>query len=110
MPSMALFAWIALAFFAAVLVPSGAFAAVRGLRAWRAFRAFSGRTTTALADLSQAALRAEAQVAGIGAGSLPLQAATARLRRSLSELDALRAAAGETGLAARRIRRTIPRK
>ncbi|HUZ82278.1 MAG TPA: hypothetical protein VMU73_08525 [Gaiellaceae bacterium] len=103
-------AWIALAFLLVALAGSVAFAALRGLRVWRSFRAFSTTTGAALDSVMRTASAAEEHAASLAAGAERLARANEHLQSSLAELGLLRDAAGEARASVARLRGAVPRK
>jgi hypothetical protein len=109
MPRMPLLTWLCLVFFLAALIGSGAFAAVHGLRTWRAARVLSGGVEPEIDRISRGAERAEAQAARISDGSARLALAVERLQHSRAQLEILRDATARAR-ATLDPRRAFPRK
>jgi hypothetical protein len=109
MAGMALLAWISLLFLVVAVVGSVSLATVRGLRTWRAVRAFSGATTGALDDVSRIAAEAERHAVSLSEGNARLGAAVTRLQSSLAQLAILRSAASDAR-AVFDVRSVFPRK
>jgi hypothetical protein len=107
---MTLLTWVCLGFLVVAVVGAGANLFLRGRLAWRAFRSFSGATFEALGDVERRVARAEAHASGAAAGAEELNAANARLQRSLVELATLREAAGEARNLVAGLRGAVPRK
>jgi hypothetical protein len=87
--------WLSLAFLVVATVGSGAYAGVRGRRAYRAFRAVSGTMTASLDDVLERSAKAEEHAATASRSSERLDRALARLHESLAQLAVLRAALDE---------------
>ncbi|NUR75951.1 MAG: hypothetical protein HOQ28_06670 [Thermoleophilia bacterium] len=107
---MALLTWISLAFLVVALGGSVTFAAVRGLRMWRAFRALSRAAGSALDDVGRTAGEAERHAVALSEGSERLSAEVARLHESLAQLAVLRSAATEARATLLGFRGFVPRK
>jgi hypothetical protein len=103
-------AWIPVIFLVVALAGSGLVLAQRGLRTWRAFRAFSASAEQALDTVNASAAIAEQHAAAFAAASERLERAQARLSASLAELAVLRAAAHEVRATVGGVRRIVPRK
>jgi hypothetical protein len=106
---MALATWIAFGCALALVLASTVWAALRGLRTWRAVKAYTRRTGAALDTTTQAAAVAEARAAAVTAGTERLTDAISHLESSLAELEILRAAVAEAR-ATLDPRQAIPRK
>jgi hypothetical protein len=102
--------FFALAFFIAAVLGPLAYAAIRGLRLYRTFRAVSRRAAGATGRVAASTEAAERRAAVLPAKSEALAAATARLSVALEELSVLRQAAAEPGALATSVRRVVPRK
>lgn len=102
--------WIPLLFLVVALAASGLVLARRGLRTWRAFRAFSTAAEEALDAVNSSAANAEQHAAAFAGASERLERAQARLSASLAELAVLRAAADEVRATVGGVRRFVPRK
>ncbi|MFL5953697.1 MAG: hypothetical protein ACJ76I_06285 [Gaiellaceae bacterium] len=89
---MALLTWICLLFLVVAVAGSVTFAAVRGLRVWRAFRRLTDAVSGATGDVMRRGEAAEEHAVALTEKSQRLSAATAHLQRSLSELAILRSA------------------
>jgi hypothetical protein len=89
---MPLLNWLCLLFLVVSAVGSIAFAAVRGLRAWRAARGLSRAASAALDDVMRKSEAVEARASALEAKSARLESAVAQLQESLAELAILRAA------------------
>ena len=89
---MPLLNWFCLLFLVVSAVGSIAFAAVRGLRTWRAARALSNATSEALDDVMRKGEEVEARASAMEAKSARLESAVTQLQESLAELAILRAA------------------
>jgi hypothetical protein len=90
--AMPLLNWLSLLFLVVSAVGSIAFAAVRGLRTWRAARRLSNATTAALDDVMRKGEAAEAKATALTGKSARLESSIAHLQESLAELAVLRAA------------------
>jgi len=110
MGAMALLTWISLAFLVVALAGPAVFAAVRGLRTWRAFRVLSGAATSALEEVARTAAEAERHAVALGEGGERLSAAVARLQESLAALAVLRSAATDARATLFAFRGVVPRK
>ena len=82
MPALA---WASLGFLLVATVAGIAFAARRGLAAWRELRSFQGRLEPLLADVNARVATMEARVAAAPGSSARLEQAVAGLRGSLAE-------------------------
>jgi hypothetical protein len=102
--------WISLAFLVVAVLASTAYAAVRGLLAWRTFRAFSRTIERAVDAVLTNAGEAEEHALGLGTGAARLNSTTARLQASLERLAVLRTAAGNAGAMLFALRGAVPRK
>ena len=107
---MALLVWIALAFFGVALVVSLAVAVIRGLRAWRTFRALSTASTEALEKLTAGTQHIERHVAELEGNLARLTDAQGRLEESLAELAVIREAGGEAAALVALLRGAVPKK
>jgi hypothetical protein len=81
--------WIALAFLIVAPLGGAAFAARRGLTAWRALRSLQRTLAPALAEVTARAATIEARAATADGASARLQEATARLQGSLAVLKVI---------------------
>ena len=102
--------WLALVFLLLVTAVGGFHVVREGLRTWRTlkgFSAFLGRASEAVGSRADAAA---AKSAAAGETAVRLNEASERLSRSLAYAGVLAGAAGRTGVAARRVRRRMPRK
>jgi hypothetical protein len=107
---VATLAWLALALAVLAFFGSVAYAAVRGLDTWRAFRRFSDTAGAAAEALADAAARAEERAVSLTDRSGRLTAAIEHLQESLAELALIRAAAGEARTTIGRFTGLVPRK
>ena len=82
MPALA---WAALGFLLVATVAGIAFAATRGLAAWRALRSLQRQLEPRLADVNARVATLESRVAAAPGSSARLEQAVARLRSSLAE-------------------------
>ena len=92
MPALA---WIAHAVFIIAAVGGAAFALVRGLRAWRAFRRIQRTIGARMLNVARGIQGAESRLAAAGDAAVRLDRATAALRESVATLSLLTAAAGD---------------
>jgi hypothetical protein len=102
--------WGAIAFCGVAVLGSLAYAAVRGLRLWRTFRATTRRGTAALDRVLASAASAEEHALGLTAGAERLATATGSLQEALAEIAAIRAAAAEPRAFVTSVRGLVPRK
>ena len=110
MPGMALLTWISLLFLVVAVVGSIAFAAARGLYAWRAFRRFSRTTSAAIGGVLETAAEAERHAVAFTEGTEKLSAAVVRLEQSRAELAVIQAAATQARSSLSSLRGAVPRK
>jgi hypothetical protein len=110
MPEMALVTWICLLFLVVALVGSIAFAATRGLRAWRTFRRFSRTTSAAIDAVLETAAEAERHAVAFAEGTEKLSAALAHLEQSRARLAVIQAAATHARSSFTSARAAVPRK
>jgi len=110
MVAMALLAWFSLLFLVVALVGSLTLAVLRGLRAWRAVKAFTGAAGSRLEEAMRTASEAEAHAVALSANAERLNAAVERLQESLARFAALRAAANDARGSLLAARRAVPRK
>lgn len=110
MAPMSLLTWLSLGFLLVAVIGSGAVLALRALAAWRTFKAVSGAASDALDAVMQRAEQAETRAVGLADGSGRMASASEDLQKSLAELGALRAAAGEAQALFAGIRGSVPRK
>jgi hypothetical protein len=87
--------WLALAAWLVLTVAGIAFAAVRGVALWRAFKRAGGAFGARLEAIARSAEQIETHLANAQAASGRLQAAGGRLGRSRAELDVLLGAVRE---------------
>ena len=90
--AMPLLNWLSLLFLVVSAAGSIAFAAVRGLRTWRAAKGLSRVASAALDDVMRKGEAAEAKAGTLEVKSARLESAVAHLQESLAELAILRAA------------------
>jgi hypothetical protein len=102
--------WIPLAFLVVAAAGSLVWAALRGWRLWRTFRAVSRRTTHALGRVAEKGAAVEERALALSGNAERLGSAAERLRAALAELTVLRAAYAESRGAYRSIRGAVPRK
>jgi hypothetical protein len=102
--------WVALGVGVGAVAGATALVVARALGAWRSLRAFARGARAALGELETRALASERKAAGLTEKSAAATASVARLEESLATFAVLRAAAGETGAAVRRVRALAPRK
>jgi len=110
MAAMALLAWISLLFLIVALAGSISVAVLRGLRVWRAFRAFSGAASTALEGVLATAADAERHAVSLSERSERLTAALGHLQVSLAHSAVLRSAATDARASLLSFRSALPRK
>src|SRR5437588_7304139 len=110
MAAMSLLGWISLLFLVIALAGSVSVALVRGLRAWRAFRAVSGAVSSRLDAVMQTAAEAERHAISLSEASERLAAAIERLQESLAQLAVVRSAATEARGSLLSFRTLLPRK
>jgi hypothetical protein len=92
---VAILAFVALGFFVVAVVGGALFAALRGLRAWRALRRLQRTVGAGMLEVSRGIEGAEARLARATKSAMRLDRARARLQESLAALAVLRAAAGD---------------
>ena len=102
--------WLPFAFLIVSLTGSIAWAALRGFRLWRAFRAVSGRLADEAASLVAKGEATEQRAGDATANAERLATAAERLQGSLAQLAVLRAAFAESRGAFGAARGTVPRK
>ena len=102
--------WFPVGFLLLALVLSLAVLTRRGLRTWRAARAFATSAEQAFDAVNASAAQAETHTAAFTAATERLEQAQARLSASLAELAVLRAAANEVSANLARLRGLVPRK
>jgi hypothetical protein len=102
-------AWIGLAVFLVAVLSGAAVAAVRGLAAWRAFRAFERKLEAAVAATTRLIDAIEPRVARASATAARLQEAQARLQESTATAGVLFSAFGEALALLRRVSAFVPR-
>jgi hypothetical protein len=102
--------YAALAFLVVAVVGSAAYAATRGWRLYRTFRATAGNASAAIGRVAEAAAKAESHAAALPGTTEALATANARLKRALDELAVLRNAAARPQSLLASIRGTVPRK
>ena len=107
---MPVYAWICALFLLVAVIGSATWLALRGLAAWRMFRAFTEVTGTAFDAVLATAASAEQHAVSIGEGSERLTRSTQHLQESLAEAAVLRSALGETQQLLRRLRGAVPHK
>jgi hypothetical protein len=110
MRGMPLLTWISLLFLVVAVVGSIAYAASRALQAWRTFRRFSKKTSTAIGGVLETAAEAERHAVAFTEGTQKLTAALAQLERSRAELAVIQAAANEARSSLSVLRGAVPRK
>ena len=107
---MATLAWPALGFALVAFFGSLAYAAVRGLATWRAFRRLSDAAGGAVEAVTAAAATAEERALSLTDHSGRLPAAIEHLQGSLAELALIRTAAGEARTTLGKFTGVVPRK
>jgi flagellar hook-basal body complex protein FliE len=110
MRGMSLLTWVSLLFLVVALVGSIAYAASRGLRAWRTFRRFSKTTSAAIESVMERAAEAEEHAVAFTEGTDRLNEALVHLEQSRAELAVIQAAAGEARSSLTSLRGAVPRK
>jgi hypothetical protein len=95
------FVWISLVVLIVVAAGGVTFAALRGLRAWRALRSFQGATADGLVELTRGVEGAEQRLARAEASAARLERARRRLRQSVAAAALLAASAGDARSALR---------
>jgi hypothetical protein len=110
MLAMALPTWVSLLFLVVAAVGSIAYAAARGLRAWRTFKRFSKTTSSAIGDVLETVAEAERHVTAFTESTEKLSAALTRLEQSRAELAVIQAAAAEARSSLTSFRGAVPRK
>ena len=106
---MASLPWIGLAVFLVAIMGGLAFAGVRGLGAWRAFRSFERRLERAVGETTRLLDGIEPRLAKAGDTATRLEQARARLEESVATAAVLFAAFGETRALLRRVTAFVPR-
>ena len=101
--------WLSFGLSGLVTAGATAFAAVRGLRAYRATKRLARETAETVSDIGRSATAIESRIAG-GAGGDELAAALARLQASRAQLDVLLAALADVRAAVGRVTVLVPRK
>jgi hypothetical protein len=91
----------ALALFVVAACGGGAFAALHGLRAWRALRGIQRRVGAGMLEVTRGIEGVEARLGNAGESAARLERAGARLQESLAGLSVLAAAAGDARAALR---------
>jgi len=94
-------AWSSLGVFVVAAGAGAAFAALRGLEAWRALRSFRRALGESLAELTRRVAGAEARFARAGESAARLARARRRLEESLATAALLATAAGDARAALR---------
>lgn len=98
---MALLPLGSLVFFVVAAIGGTAFAALRGLRAWRALRRLQRTVGAGIVEVARGIDGAEARLARAGESAAKLDRARARLNESLAVFSVLAAAAGDARAALR---------
>ena len=106
---MGVLPWSGLAVFLVAVLGGIALAAVRGLAAYRAARAFEERLNTAMAETTRLLDGIEPRVAKATATAARLEEARARLQESTATMSVLFAAFGEAVALLRRVSAFVPR-
>jgi hypothetical protein len=107
---MLVWVWIALAIFVVATVGGIAFAALRGLRAYRTLRTVGGELTAGVDRVSRDADEVATKLEGLADGTGRLEAALARLSASRARLNVLLQAIAEVRAGIGRITGIVPRK
>jgi hypothetical protein len=102
--------WIALGVSGAFVVAALAFAAVRGLDAWRTFRRFRRRAVDGLGEVTRRIARVERRLETAGETALRLQRAQAELHDSLAAARVLSSAVAEVRATVSRVTSLVPSK
>lgn len=101
--------WVGLGVFVVAVVAGGAFAAVRGLAAYRRLRSFQRRLDAAVAVTTRLIDGIEPRVAKVTATAERLEEARLRLQESAASAKVLFAALGEALALVRRVNAFLPR-
>lgn len=107
---MLVLVWLGLAVFVLASAGGIAFAAVRGLRAYRALRATGGELTDGIDRITRNADEIATKLERLADGTGRLEAALARLHASRSRLNVLLQAIAEVRAGIGRITGVVPRK
>jgi hypothetical protein len=99
---------VALIVFGVSIVGGGAYAAVKGLRAWRAFRRFRRTAETAMAHVTEVLAELERRTAAVDEHVARLERAKTQLQQTLAEARIVAGAAAEVYASYRRVRMFIP--
>ncbi len=109
MASMASLPWITLAVFLVVIAGGMAFAGVRGLAAWRAFRSFERRFELAATETTRLLDGIEPRLAKAGDTATRLEEARSSLQESVASARVLFAAFDEAVALVGRVTAYVPR-
>jgi hypothetical protein len=104
------YVWLAVGFFAIVVLGTGLFALGRGLTAWRAFRRLRRRVFDGLSEVSRRVTGIERRLATAGESGARLDRARTELQDSLASASVLAAAFGEARTVVGRVTGLVPRK
>jgi len=107
---MPVWVWIALAVLVVCFVAGIAFAALRGLAAYRTLRSVGGELTAGIARVTRDADEIATKLERLAAGTGRLDAALERLRASRARLNVLLEAIAQMRSGIGRIRSVVPRK
>jgi phage-related minor tail protein len=105
-----LYVWVALGVSVVATLAAGAFAAVRGLQAWRTFRRFRRKAIATVEAMNRHLDELEQRLAEAGQSAVRLQRARDELQESLDSAAALMHAVGEVRAAARLVTAYVPSK
>ena len=102
--------WLTLAFALLLILGSIAYAALKGLEFWRAFKLLSHRTTEELDRIARATAEIELHLQAAAASGTKLDASLTRLRSSRARLTVLTTALADVRASVGRITGVMPRK
>ncbi|HEX3805450.1 MAG TPA: hypothetical protein VHV52_01605 [Gaiellaceae bacterium] len=102
--------WLPAAFLVIAVLGSAAYAAVRGWRLWRTFRATARRAGDAIERVTTTAAKAEEHALSLTGNVERLTRAADHLQESLAELAVIRAAAAEARAPIDAVRGIVPTK
>ena len=102
--------WLSLAVFLVLLLGSIAFAALRGLELWRAFKRLSREAGSELDRIARTSAEIELHLQAAAASGTRLDAAVTRLGHSRARLNVLTAALADARAAVGRVTAVYPRK
>jgi phage-related minor tail protein len=102
--------WVALGVAIVATLGAGAFAAVRGLEAWRTFRRFRRKAIATVEAMNRHLDELEQRLADAGQSAARLERARGELQESLDSAAVLMNAVGEVRAAVGRITAFVPSK